>query len=767
MNRLFPLLLLLFLPWIGHSQYICDGNSRYPSDWKFLGPGEMPLQTLGLISAVAALPESPEIVYAGNPNGGLFRTQNALDSLPVWECLTESTRLPYAGIADILIIPEKNRKGFHDLYIVYGQQTFNPQGYGVLKSADDGKSWEITGLNPTRLGGYIQIKKLFLKPGQPQRIYAIAPDEVYYTDNGGKEWKDLGFKTFHQSTNPASIDLMNLVFNPLNPEIFYLSGKKLWRADHSGRKAKFSEHTSSLSTPCYKEEYIRLSATETRMYALYRDALAAPRIDVSEDGGESWKLLTKTATLGLFFIVSPQNPAIMYIGDDIMGGQGRRVNKSINGGKTFHAVSEYFPDRLYHGVSTHCDIRAMRLIQASADGNNDFLLAGTDGGVLHSLSARCDSTIPIVNWRNINGKGLSVTQFWGIGGYEEDPDMLMGGTQDNDLYLYRKGTWSVLVHCDGYECIIDPKNPDILYAQKDCGGGIQAVYSKDGGKNYIFPNKGMKFDAQNRFRKPMKLDPVHQYWYLGFHDLYRMKTDSVSVHKSWEKFTDFTRDHGVPDCWKLAAIAIPDINPDVMYVGYENATWNADMKTCDPTCKGCGTSEACKTEPAPGNCPVSKKLFKSLDKGASWMDITDVGQDKKAELSAVRWAGIKDIAVNPDKADEVFVAFGGHWEETPGSGKGIQRIMHSIDGGKSWTDYSDGLLPFAVNCLTYYSSKQWLFAGTDVGIWVRNTADPSGKWECYNNGLPVTTITDLEINSKASLLRAATYGRGIWETRIR
>jgi hypothetical protein len=468
----------------------------------------------------------------------------------------------------------------------------------------------------------------------------------------------------------------------------------------------------------------------------------------------------------LFFIVSPANPSIMYIGDDNMGGQGRRVNKSINGGRQFHAVTEYFPDKLYHGVSTHCDIRSMKLIHASPDGEKDFFLAGTDGGVLYSRSAYAEKQVPVVNWRDLNGPGLSITQFWGLGGTESDPGYIMGGTQDNDLYIYRNEAWKVLVHCDGYECIIDPLDPEILYAQKDCGGGIQAVYSKDGGKNYIFPNKGMKFDAQNRFRKPMKLDPDHQYWYLGFHDLYRMKTDSVSVHKNWEKFTDFKQDHGVPDCWKLAAMAIPDINPDVIYVAYENATWNADMKTCDPNCKGCVTSEACKNEPAPGNCPVSKKLFKSLDKGASWMDITDVGQDKKAELSAVRWAGIKDIAVNPVKADEVYVCFGGNWEETPGSGKGIQRVMQSLDGGKTWADYSDGLTPFAVNCLTYHKTKKLLFAGTDVGIWVRNTADPSGKWECYNNGLPVTTITDLEINYKASLLRTATYGRGIWETMI-
>ena len=88
-------------------------------------------------------------------------------------------------------------------------------------------------------------------------------------------------------------------------------------------------------------------------------------------------------------------------------------------------------------------------------------------------------------------------------------------------------------------------------------------------------------------------------------------------------------------------------------------------------------------------CNVSKKFFKTIDGGITWTDMTDVGQDQVAELGGVRWVGITGIVSNPDNANEVYVTFNGIWGYS--AGVGANRVMRSLDGGTTWSDYSQGL----------------------------------------------------------------------------
>jgi hypothetical protein len=60
------------------------------------------------------------------------------------------------------------------------------------------------------------------------------------------------------------------------------------------------------------------------------------------------------------------------------------------------------------------------------------------------------------------------------------------------------------------------------------------------------------------------------------------------------------------------------------------------------------------------------------------------------------------------------------------------------------------------------NSPERVFVGTDLGVYYTDTT--LTEWLPFNNGLPNTIISDLEFHTLSNKLRAATYGRGVWET---
>jgi hypothetical protein len=138
---------------------------------------------------------------------------------------------------------------------------------------------------------------------------------------------------------------------------------------------------------------------------------------------------------------------------------------------------------------------------------------------------------------------------------------------------------------------------------------------------------------------------------------------------------------------------------------------------------------------------------------------TDIGLN----LPPVAWATVSDIAVDPDDADRLWVGFNGYGPVSNNSIQGLNRVYFSMNGGATWTDFTKNLLAFPISCLIYQrGSDDVLFAGTDVGVFRYNNS--SQTWECFNNFLPAVPVTRLEINYCKNKIRAATFGRGVYES---
>jgi hypothetical protein len=60
-----------------------------------------------------------------------------------------------------------------------------------------------------------------------------------------------------------------------------------------------------------------------------------------------------------------------------------------------------------------------------------------------------------------------------------------------------------------------------------------------------------------------------------------------------------------------------------------------------------------------------------------------------------------------------------------------------------------------------HSDSSYIYVGGEIGVYYKSNS--ATQWTLYNNNLPNVTVKDLEIHYGSNTLRAATWGRGLWE----
>ena len=138
-------------------------------------------------------------------------------------------------------------------------------------------------------------------------------------------------------------------------------------------------------------------------------------------------------------------------------------------------------------------------------------------------------------------------------------------------------------------------------------------------------------------------------------------------------------------------------------------------------------------------------LYKTANGGTSWTTIN----------SNLPGGSITYIAVSSSDPNRVWVTFSGFSNST--------KVFETRNGGTTWINRSASLPNIPVNCVVYQkNSKDAIYIGTDLGVYYRDST--LNVWQPFFNGLPNVEIFQLEIHYGSNKLRAATYGRGLWES---
>ncbi len=296
--------------------------------------------------------------------------------------------------------------------------------------------------------------------------------------------------------------------------------------------------------------------------------------------------------------------------------------------------------------------------------------------------------------------GLVITQYYGISSPPDDPGIIYGGTQDNGVNKWTAPD-AIMYHQVG----ADGVKSVVDYTAEDTvyafiSQGTELFVTEDGGATAWQKHKG---PSKGKWVTPLIMHPTdHNILYAGYNVIYRI-TDLGKI---------FTPINTSSSSISYVALAMSTANPSYMYAA------------------------------KPGYLKLSVNVNTSVP---AWNYITGTLPVSAAEIT--------DVTVSAVDAAKAWVTFSGY--------SNADKVYQTSNAGDAWTNISGTLPNVPVNCIAWHNNgKDGLYIGTDIGVFYKDNT--MTDWIPFRNGMPNVIITDLEITNDK--IRAATFGRGIWES---
>lgn len=138
-------------------------------------------------------------------------------------------------------------------------------------------------------------------------------------------------------------------------------------------------------------------------------------------------------------------------------------------------------------------------------------------------------------------------------------------------------------------------------------------------------------------------------------------------------------------------------------------------------------------------------IEKSLDGGVTFMDIKNNYDG----------ASIEDIAFDPNNDDIIIIVCARYNNNN-------KKVYKTIDGGANWINITHNLGNMPIRSVVIdHTDASNIYLGSEIGVYTMPMN--SNNWTLYNPNLPNVAIEELEIVNGSNTIKAATWGRGIWE----
>ena len=580
-------------------------NNSGGGAWVSLGPSTIPdpgpagYEGLGRLNVIAFHPTDPNKLYTGAASGGFWYST---DGGANWATTTDD--LPSLGISAILV----DYSNPDVILIGTGDRDHgDAPGMGIYRSTDGGLTWLPSKTGMENLSAYCLIQD----PVNPLVILAATSGGIFRSTDGGSTW-----------TRSIVGDFKDLKFNPGNSSIVYAAANySFFRSSDNG--LTFAQITSGLpsgqrgvigvspANPSFV--YFLISNTASGYLGLYRSADAglsfttrstSPNIldwscDGSGTGGQGW--------YDLALAVDPANAEIVYAG-------GIDVWKSADGGTTWAINSHWWGGCSVPAVHADCHYLAFSPL-------NGALFACNDGGLFGSPDNG--------NTWQFFSETMTIGQIYKLGLSATVRNKVINGFQDNGTYTYTGGgSWIQTGGGDGMECAVDAENAAYTF-HTIYYGDIFRKYNNTS-QSHIAGNGVNGITEDGGWITPFILSKTnHRRMFIGYKNIWRAD-DVLGDTISFTKISDNLSGNSVA----MTAVEQSEADSNILYAMRgdrklfrsdncldPNPTWT-DLSSAWPDVLSGTSMEAHPTEPGTLYLTAGSNIYKSVTKGASWVNIT-------------------------------------------------------------------------------------------------------------------------------------------------
>ena len=503
-----------------------------------------------------------------------------------------------------------------------------------------------------------------------------------------------------------------------------------------------------------------------------------PDLDVLHD--QSW--------YNQAIVVDPRNKNVLFVGGNLS------LVRSVDGGQNWDVVANWLPG--LGGIDpqsgylpyVHADWHAMAI---STLGAHVIFYGGTDGGLFQSIdfpySANCVNndtcsvfTAPAGSSSNLGAgdhspsfddrvnRGIVTHLAYSIASDEHDVTnpILLGGLQDNGTRLRSAGgnvdplkavptSFNQVMAGDGFGVGIGISND--TYTPASCGGQWGSLLV-----GTLYAALYRSIDCGQSFAVAMSgicKQPNH-----------------IATGSGGPCNVDYGSNF-----FMKAASAMSDANGHTFATVINNSSCSPTVNQCTPT-------------------SGFNNVFVTKNGAVSWANATGTIHLSDGGTATHFPDQLRFVGINPksalqigvtDSSNAYFTLDGGvNWTQSPlpsgpvssvafdpndGSGKtlwastrnGARPVYQTIDSGAHWTlkaGSGTGALPSGVpgnDVRVDPNDPLTIYLGTEIGLY--RSIDGGSSWARYGTGLPLVSVTEINVSLDSTAVRVSTFGRGFWE----
>ncbi|MEE4271803.1 MAG: hypothetical protein V2I67_09015 [Thermoanaerobaculales bacterium] len=691
-------------------------------EFRLIGPA----YNSGRITDFAVQPDKTQVIWVATASGGIWKTVN---NGTTWTPIFDSEASYSIGC---LAMDPTN---YNKVWAGTGENNSQRSvafGDGVYLTEDGGKSWTNMGLADSE-----HIGDIVIDPRDPDVVYVAAQGPLwksggerglYKTTDGGATWERVLHISDDTGINEVHMD-------PRDPDTLYASAyqrrRHVWTLINGGPESGIYKSTDAGATweelttglPTVDMGKIGMAISPANPDVIYT-VIEAQRDEggtyVSTNRGETWAkrsdYLARSPQYYNELVADPVDVDTVYSMDTWL-------HHTVDGGETWEMVGE---------DNKHVDNHAMWINPA----DTDHWVVGCDGGAYLSYDRGA-------TWKFI--ANLPITQFYRVSVDNSKPFYYVyGGTQDNnslggphrtlDSSGISNEDWFVTVGGDGYETVVDPTNPNIVYSQWQYGGLVR--YDRLSGELIdIQPQEEPGEDAHRwNWDSPLMISP---------HSPTRLYYACQRIYRS--------DDHG--DSWTaISGDLTQALDPnDIPVFG--------KIQSIDAVAKNISTSDYGNIVALTESPLVEGLIYAGTDDGL--VQVTEDGGATWRRAAAAPGVPKESYAFRVEAslhdADTVYAVY-----NNKKMGDFSPYVYVSRDRGASWSSIA-GDLPErgpAYSLIQDHVKPELLFVGTEFGVFA--TVNEGGNWVQLKGGLPTIQIRDMDIHRTENDLVLATFGRGFY-----